>query len=1084
MRDRARLVALARRIVVDPAEADDVVQDAALIALTRAPRDGRAASGWLRRVVRNLGLNRLRAAGRRRDHEQAAPPRAPTPGPDELAADWEARRRIVEAVLALPEPYRETVLLLWFEGLSRAETAERQGVSVEAVKSRRRRAFAMLRERLDDPHDRRAVLLLAGPAFDGTPVVPAPVTSSSTTATVAGGVLAMSLAKKTVVAAALLLGLGAYWSTTRPEPAPETPTEVASAEPDGRGPARTTAPRTGSSTADADAEATPPTTDAADLGEFDPSRDVRGVVVDVDGQPIAGARVAGFSRFGRFWGVLDMDMARERVPGPETTTDEDGRFRLRLGRGAVGLMEATADGHAQASLDSVFAGADVELELGPAVELTVEVVGPDGAPVSAAEVSLAFLTPGRQPDVLHLDRRTDDAGTVVVPDAPVGRRLSAHVAADGLDRGSGGLDALEEDTTLRIELTRSDDASGIVVDAVDGSPIPDAVIGRFWVQESPVRTNERGRFVLPSGSSAGELHATHPDYGRARVKVDGTNELRIAMERGDAVTGRVVDRDGAVVEGAIVHAIASRMNGSEQTVSLGTTRTTAAGTFVIGGLSRDRSHALIVLADGHGRLATEFAPRSDGPGTIELGDLRLPRAALLRGDVVGPDGAPLASSKVTVSLPTPECSGGYSDELELWTDAAGAFAVSGLGPGVHEVAIANEDHGILRESREIVDGADPEPVLLRYEPAEDRLATREFRVRVVDESGQPVPDVQVQCECEGFTGATARTDQNGIAVAQVDGPVALVRVFLDPSTGFLGPEPVHAKRGASRAEVVLRRGGRIRGTVVDEEGEPVAGAAVSARWRAGNRSHWASGGFSSDDGGFELIVPPGTVVRLLAEVSGGDLDEASTPSGSLDGVRAGDSAVRLVVGLPVMDGSITVRLLAPDGTPLAGEGVMTNPPGGRRWITETTDTAGRAHFTGLPRIELGFLGRWLPGTDPEGAASYRYPAPRVVRAVPEGQEIVLQCPEAATITGAFVDADDTPRAGALVSAFLDSGLGVANARTDADGRFCLLVPADELGSYTIRVQWSPAPGERAVHCGMTSGVHAGDTDVRITRIIR
>ena len=65
-----------------------------------------------------------------------------------------ARRQTVEAVrraiLALPEPYREAVVLCDLHGLSYEEAAEAMGRPVGTVRSRLHRARALLLERLEN----------------------------------------------------------------------------------------------------------------------------------------------------------------------------------------------------------------------------------------------------------------------------------------------------------------------------------------------------------------------------------------------------------------------------------------------------------------------------------------------------------------------------------------------------------------------------------------------------------------------------------------------------------------------------------------------------------------------------------------------------------------------------------------------------------------------------------------------------------------------------------------------------------------------------------------------------------------------
>src|SRR5262245_2004586 len=61
-------------------------------------------------------------------------------------------RRVVSSVLALEEPYRDVVLLRFFEDLPPREVARRLGVPTETVRTRTRRALDRLRERLDAEH--------------------------------------------------------------------------------------------------------------------------------------------------------------------------------------------------------------------------------------------------------------------------------------------------------------------------------------------------------------------------------------------------------------------------------------------------------------------------------------------------------------------------------------------------------------------------------------------------------------------------------------------------------------------------------------------------------------------------------------------------------------------------------------------------------------------------------------------------------------------------------------------------------------------------------------------------------------------
>lgn len=146
---------LARSLVLDPNQADDLAQEAGLAALTRPPARKTNPRGWLARVLRNVLYQQRRSEGRRRRREQAV---ARPEG--SLADESEDRalihRLLVEAVNELDEPFRTTVLLRYFENLLPAEIARRQNVPEATVRSRLRRGLERLRQRLDRHSDRAA----------------------------------------------------------------------------------------------------------------------------------------------------------------------------------------------------------------------------------------------------------------------------------------------------------------------------------------------------------------------------------------------------------------------------------------------------------------------------------------------------------------------------------------------------------------------------------------------------------------------------------------------------------------------------------------------------------------------------------------------------------------------------------------------------------------------------------------------------------------------------------------------------------------------------------------------------------------
>lgn len=209
---------LARRLVgVD--RADDVMQEARMAALGQS---GRPSRGWWARVVRNLAAREHRSVLRRRGREQrAARSIAQDPVSERHLDRLEVRRRVAEAVLALPEPARTTIVLRFFEGIGPSEIGERMGVSVRTVESRLRRSLRYLRNRLsresDDPKAWMASLAAIVHASP-VPAVPLIPTAPAMVASVTGGIVMMNKAILSgVVVLSVLLALVIATVIDRPE---------------------------------------------------------------------------------------------------------------------------------------------------------------------------------------------------------------------------------------------------------------------------------------------------------------------------------------------------------------------------------------------------------------------------------------------------------------------------------------------------------------------------------------------------------------------------------------------------------------------------------------------------------------------------------------------------------------------------------------------------------------------------------------------------------------------------------------------------------------------------------------------------
>lgn len=130
------MAGLARRILGNAAEAEDVVQEAMLRVWTHAPRWQPLAAfkTWLTRVVVNLCLDRKRRAPML-DLEAAGEVADPTPGAGDLAESSERERLLAAAIETLPERQRSAIVLTYSQGMSNAQVADTLGTSVSAVET-------------------------------------------------------------------------------------------------------------------------------------------------------------------------------------------------------------------------------------------------------------------------------------------------------------------------------------------------------------------------------------------------------------------------------------------------------------------------------------------------------------------------------------------------------------------------------------------------------------------------------------------------------------------------------------------------------------------------------------------------------------------------------------------------------------------------------------------------------------------------------------------------------------------------------------------------------------------------------------
>lgn len=145
-----KMVGLARRMLGDAAEAEDVAQEVFLRVWKHAAawKPGQAKfETWMHRVAMNLCLDRLRRNGRNGGEVSPETPDALASATRSLD-DAQRRERVRDALQKLPERQRAALVLCYYQERTNGEAADILGVSVDALESLLSRARRTLKTEL------------------------------------------------------------------------------------------------------------------------------------------------------------------------------------------------------------------------------------------------------------------------------------------------------------------------------------------------------------------------------------------------------------------------------------------------------------------------------------------------------------------------------------------------------------------------------------------------------------------------------------------------------------------------------------------------------------------------------------------------------------------------------------------------------------------------------------------------------------------------------------------------------------------------------------------------------------------------
>ncbi len=986
------VLATCRAVLKHEHDVEDAFQATFLVLARKAGsiRGGDALGGWLHRVAYRAAVGAIVEARRRREKEAEAATMAPPAGtrPD---PGWQAV--LHEEIERLPESRRLPVVLCDLEGLTYDEAARRLGWTVPTLRSRLAKARQKLRDRLT----RRGVSeKLALPI---APMVPAALARSAISAAAGGP----ASAGATILTHTILKGL--FMTRLKiASTAAMAAVGLAAAGLVAAGAFRADGPPIKPAEPPKAAEVAPPSDSKP--GEVD---EVRGIVVDAAGKPVAGAvvRTALLNAEGR--------------PDPETTAGPDGRFLLRVPR-PTHIRRAPDDRY-----PFVVASAP---GFGPGWAEGIFKVGPPGG----LTVRLAEEGPPIEGRVVDLEGRPVAGAGVEVESTfhpSDGKTLDDWIAR-AKDRG----------------LSSPGDGLKYVPTSIAATNGPD---GRFRPTVIAATTGPDGRFRLAGigRDRVADLHITGPTIASAKVHVvtrdgSGFSAVNLAMmprrsivfqpprfehvvEPTKRVEGVARDRDtGRPISGLTIGASVFDDRGYARAPRV-LAMTDADGRYRLTGLRRSSAYRLeIVPAKGQPYFEAEIRVAADSPALEPVPfDFTLKRGVVVRGRATDKEtGRPASGTVEAYTFPdNPHLAeyqiGRVMSRVYSDLDADGRFELVTL-PGRWIVACRSADTRYRRGvGAEAIGGIEPTKMAFPTMSfncyayvfhvlaevvldAKALSATQDFqldpgrslKVAIVDPEGRPIA---------GTTATGLREPPDSTDTP--DGVTSVEVRYLAPghprrvTVTHKGRKLVGSiyLKGDEQGPLTLRLRpwGEITGRVVDQSRRPFKDLKV-----------FSLGGLSPDRPEIQGILPGGTT------------------RGGIPGDKDGRFHVEgLVPGL---------KYAATAGEELPTHGVLF-----RELIVAPGEVQNLGDLWGPTR---------LPGADladdfrADGPAMK--PAAREQAEAPPGPPPGPKLGEPVEVRGIVVDPGGRPVAGATVRTAFHDWVDTPNPETtaDADGRFLLRVP--------------------------------------------
>jgi protocatechuate 3,4-dioxygenase beta subunit len=195
-----------------------------------------------------------------------------------------------------------------------------------------------------------------------------------------------------------------------------------------------------------------------------------GVVLDPDGQPVAGARVFR----GEEWGIMALE------PANEVTTDSQGRFRFPPAKGGKAQVAAWAAsfGPVIQLVDETAKAQPVELRLTQPHTLKLRVTDLEGHPLAGAEASIAEWNNLRDPPGSY---KADAEGRLTLTNGPAGQMFMDFSFPGCMENDHCQVEASSTEQVVRLAPALR--LHGNVVDAKTGEPIKSFKLFAGWPRQ-------------------------------------------------------------------------------------------------------------------------------------------------------------------------------------------------------------------------------------------------------------------------------------------------------------------------------------------------------------------------------------------------------------------------------------------------------------------------------------------------------------------------------------------------------------------------------------------------------------------------